>query len=75
MTCRMSLAGEVGNSAAMNSIFSSMKTERVARKGYRTRVQAQAGIFDCSERLYNPTRRHSTIEYVAPVQFEQGDRA
>ena len=39
---------------AMESCFSSMKTERTARTLYHTRDQARADVFDCIERLYNP---------------------
>ncbi len=47
----------------MESFFSSMKTERIGRKTYRTRNHAKADVFDYIERFYNPTRRHSTLGY------------
>jgi len=71
----MSRAGEVWDNSAMESFFSSMKTERTARKVYRSREQARTDVFDYIERFYNPTRRHSTLGYVSPVQFEQGKHA
>ena len=55
----------------MESFFSSLKTERIARKTYRTRNQAKAEVFDYIERFYNPTRRHSTQGYLSPIDFEQ----
>ncbi len=55
----------------MESFFSSLKTERTARKVYRSREQARADVFDYIERFYNPTRRHSTLGYVSPIQFEK----
>lgn len=55
----------------MESVFSSMKTERIARKVYRTRDQARADVFEYIERLYNPRRRHSTIGYLSPMEFER----
>ena len=55
----------------MESIFSSLKTERTARKVYRTRDQARADVFDYIERFYNPRRRHSTIGYLSHMEFEQ----
>ena len=57
--------------AAMESFFASLKVERVARKIYRTRDQATADVFDYIERFYSPRRRHSTIGYLSPMQFEQ----
>jgi len=59
----------------MESFFSSLKTERTARKVYRTREQARADVFDYIERFYNSTRRHSTLGYVSPIQFEEALKA
>jgi putative transposase len=66
----MSRAGNVWDNAAMESFFSSVKTERIARKVYRTRDDAKADMFDYIERFYNPHRRHSTIGYESPMAFE-----
>ena len=70
VTCSMSRSGNVWDNAAMESFFSSLKTERTARKTYRTRDEAKADVFDYIERFYNPKRRHSTIGYLSPVEFE-----
>lgn len=75
ITCSMSRAGEVWDNSAMESFFSSLKTERTARKVYRTRDQARADVFDYIERFYNPRRRHSTLGYLSPVQFEEAQKA
>ena len=55
----------------MESFFSSLKTERTARKIYRSRKQARSDVFDYIERFYNPTRRHSTLGYISPIKFEE----
>jgi putative transposase len=55
----------------MESFFSSLKTERTARRTYRTRDEAKADVFDCIERFYNPRRRHSTLGYLSPMEFEK----
>ena len=70
ITGSMSRSGNVWDNAAMESFFSSLKTERTARKVYRTRDDARAHVFDYIERFYNPKRRHSTIGYLSPVEFE-----
>ena len=70
VACSMSRAGNVWDNAAMESFFSSLKTERTAAKTYRTRAQAKADVFDYIERFYNPTRRHSTLGYLSPMEFE-----
>ncbi|WP_289241018.1 IS3 family transposase [Delftia sp.] len=75
ITCSMSRAGEVWDNSAMESFFSSLKTERTARKVYRTRGQARSDVFDYIECFYNPTRRHSSLGYLSPVQFEQAQEA
>ena len=71
VACSMSRSGNVWDNAAMESFFSSLKTERVGKKLYRTRDDARADVFDYIERFYNPVRRHSTIGYVSPVEFER----
>jgi putative transposase len=75
ITCSMSRAGEVWDNSAMESFFSSLKTERTARKVYRSREQARADVFDYIERFYNPRRRHSTMGYVSPINFEEAQEA
>jgi putative transposase len=71
VTCSMSRSGNCWDNAAMESFFSTLKTERTARKTYRTRDQAKADVFDYVERFYNPRRRHSTLGYLSPVEFEK----
>ena len=72
ITCSMSRRGDCWDNAAMESFFSSLKTERLSRRVYRTRDEVRADVFDYVERFYNPQRRHSTLDFVSPVQFEQG---
>ena len=55
----------------MERFFSSLKAERIGKKIYRTRDEAKAEVFDYIERFYNPVRRHSTIGYLSPVEFER----
>ena len=70
VTCSMSRAGNCWDNAAMESFFASLKKERTARKTYRTRDEAKADVFDYIECFYNVKRRHSTIGYMSPVEFE-----
>jgi putative transposase len=71
IVCSLSRAGNVWDNAAMESFFSTLKTERTAGKTYRTRDAARADVFDYIERFYNPRRRHSTLAYLSPVAFEE----
>jgi putative transposase len=66
----MSQAGNVWDNSVVESFFSSLKTERTARKVCRTRDEARADVFGCIERFYNPRRRHSKPGYPSPMQFE-----
>lgn len=68
--CSMSRRGNCWDNAAMESFFSTLKTERLSRKRYRTLEELRADVFDYIERFYNPKHRHSTIGYLSPVQFE-----
>jgi len=54
----------------MESFFSSLKTERTARKVYRTRNEARTSEFDHIERYHNQRRRHSKLGYLSPMEFE-----
>ncbi len=55
----------------MESFFSSLKAERVARQVYRSREQARSDVFDYIERVYNRTRSHSALGYISRIQFEK----
>jgi hypothetical protein len=56
----MSRSGNVWHNAAMEGFFSSLKTERTARKVYWTRDDAKGDVLDYVERFYKPRRRHSS---------------
>lgn len=71
VTCSMSRSGNVWDNSAMESFFSTLKTERTNRKHYATRDAARADVFDYIERFYNPIRRHSTLGNRSPVAYEQ----
>jgi len=71
IVCSMSRAANVWDNAAMESFFSSLKTERTANKIYSARDEARADVFDYIERFYNTTCRHSTIGYLSLVEFER----
>ncbi|RYX97840.1 MAG: hypothetical protein EOO28_03145 [Comamonadaceae bacterium] len=72
ITCSMSRRGDCWDNAAMQSFFSSMKTERLSRKVYRTREEARSDVIDYIERFYYPVRKHSMPDFLSPVDFEQG---
>lgn len=59
----------------MESFFHCLKTELVMHCDYKTRDQARASLFDYMEVFYDRQRRHSTINYVAPLAFEELTKA
>lgn len=66
----MSRKGDCYDNAAMESFFHSLKVEQVNDCRYRTREEARADIFEYIETYYNPIRRHSTLKYLSPRDFE-----
>lgn len=66
----MSRKGDCWDNAPMESFFHTLKTELVMHCDYQTRDQARASLFDYLEVFYNRQRRHSTINYEAPLAFE-----
>jgi putative transposase len=67
----MSRRGNCHDNAVVESFFSSLNKERIKRKIYPTRDEAKSEIFDYIEVLYNRTRRHSHLNQLSPMAFEQ----
>jgi len=67
----MSRKGNCWDNAAMESFFSRLKVELVYAENFRTVDEARAGIFEYIEMFYNRKRRHSSLGYVSPHEFEQ----
>ena len=67
--------GNCYDNACCESFFHTLKTEEVYFNRYRTRAEARASIFEYIEGWYNIKRRHSTLGYKAPSQFELLKRA
>jgi putative transposase len=70
MVCSMSRKGNCWDNAPMESFFHSLKTELVHHRDYQTRDEARRDIFEYIEVFYNRQRRHSTLGYLSPAQFE-----
>ena len=69
--CSMSGVGQCWDNAPMESFFASLKKELVHHEDYLTRAQARASIFEYIELFYNPKRRHSSLGYLSPADYEQ----
>jgi putative transposase len=70
IVCSMSRKGNCWDNAPMESFFHTVKTELVHHRDYQTRDEARRDIFEFIEIFYNRQRRHSTLGYLSPAQFE-----
>lgn len=67
----MSRAGNCYDNAAMESFWSTLKTDIGLDESIPTsRQNTKLAVFDYIETFYNPTRRHSSLGYLSPVAFE-----
>ena len=66
----MSRTADCYDNAAMESFFHSFKGECIDGASFSTRAQARNSTFDI-EGFYNRTRRHSTLQYMSPLSYEQ----
>ena len=67
----MSGKGNCFDNAVVETFFRTLKSELVWRTVFRTRAEAREAIGRYIDGFYNPVRRHSTLDYVSPVQFEK----
>jgi putative transposase len=67
----MSRKGNCWDNAPMESFFSRLKVELIYTQQFRSIEEAKSSIFEYIEVFYNRLRRHSSIGYVAPVEFER----
>jgi transposase InsO family protein len=70
MVCSMSRKGDCWDNAVMESFYSTLKTELIYHETFRTRDEARRTVFEYIEMFYNGIRRHSTLGYLSPVDFE-----
>jgi putative transposase len=70
MTGSMSRRGNCWDNACVESFFGTLKRELIYQSQYRTREEAAQDIFEYIEVFYNRLRRHSTLGYYSPAEFE-----
>jgi transposase InsO family protein len=70
MTPSMSRTGDCYDNAVVESFFATLEWELFERADWHTRVEAKAAIFEYIEVWYNRQRRHSTLGYLSPVDYE-----
>ena len=63
--------GDCYDNAMCESFFASLECELLQKRRFRTRAEAKMAIFDYIEAWYNPTRRHSALGRVSPINYER----
>jgi putative transposase len=66
----MGTVGDCFDNAPMESFWGSMQIELLNRRKWMTYVELAAAIADYIVNFYNPSRRHSSLEYITPDEFE-----
>lgn len=59
------------HNAMAESFFATLECELIDREIFPTREQARTKIFDYLETWYNPRRRHSSIDYLSPMEYQR----
>jgi putative transposase len=67
----MSGKGNCYDNAMVETFFKTLKSELVWRTRFQTRGEAQEALARYIDGFYNPTRRHSALNFVSPAQFER----
>jgi putative transposase len=67
----MGRKGDCYDNAVAESFFSTLKNELVHDRWFNDRDQARSAIFDYIEVFYNRQRRHQTLGYRSPDEFEK----
>lgn len=71
VTCSMSRVGNCWDNAVLESFFGTLKRELVDRDRWPTRASLVRALADYIEGWYNRERRHSSLEYLSPIAYEQ----
>ncbi len=69
--CSMSRRGNCWDNAPVESFFGTLKQELINRCRFVTRQQARQQVFEYIEAWYNRQRRHSSLGYISPAEFER----
>jgi putative transposase len=67
----MGATGDAYDNALAETFFATLKKELINRRSWPTRHGLQTAVFDYIEGFYNRRRRHSTLGYLSPAQYEE----
>lgn len=68
----MGSKGDAYDNAVAESFFATLKKELVHRQSWPSRRDLSSAVFEYIEAFYNRQRRHSTLGYLSPEEFERG---
>jgi len=71
----MGSVGDAYDNAMCESFFATLECELLARSRFRTPAEARSAVFSFIEGFYNPRRRHSSIGYLSPIEYERRHQA
>jgi putative transposase len=63
--------GDAYDNAMAESFFASLERELLSRRRFKTQAEAKMAVFELIEGWYNPHRRHSSLGYRSPVNYER----
>jgi putative transposase len=67
----MGSVGDCYDNAVCETFHATIKKEKIYRQSWPSRAAARSAIFGYIEGWYNPRRRHSTLAYLSPIEFER----
>tara|TARA_B100001971_G_scaffold28473_1_gene22820 strand:- start:114 stop:494 length:381 start_codon:yes stop_codon:yes gene_type:complete len=67
----MGSVGDCYDNALCESFFATLECELLARHSFRTQAEARRKVFEFIEGWYNPHRRHSSLDYLSPMNYER----
>ena len=70
MLASMSRKGDCYDNAVAESFFETLEFELIMQSDWHTKEEARRAIFRYIETWYNRKRRHSTLGYISPAEYE-----
>jgi putative transposase len=67
----MGSIGDCFDNALMESFFGTLQLELLDQQTWASRAELASAIFEWIEAWYNPTRRHSALDMLSPIAYEQ----
>ena len=71
----MGSVGDAYDNAMCESFFATLECELLDRCRFKTQTEARRTVFEFIEGFYNPRRRHSSIGYLSPIDYERRHHA